>query len=137
MTTLSQKKLLEIVYLASQCFIPTEELTREQLEKLDNINYRLCDCWRCKKTLTSQDKSGKALGHADKETRLIGISRDAFRSMAGISGHQTGCNHIFLLRLIQTIVHEIVHVLFPEYSEERTIDKTNEWLNSFDWSQVR
>lgn len=134
--TISQKKLLEILFEAAQCFIPTDELDDEQKDKLDNITYRLCDCWRCKKALTSPNIDWKALGHANKRTYRIGVSRDAVKLLAGIGKHGMTIP-IFLLQLMKTILHEIIHILFAEYDEEKVREKTNEWLSSFDWAEVR
>jgi len=135
---ITQKKLLEIVFEAASCFIPTDELTREQKQKLDNIRYKLCNCRICKKALESPKTEWKALGHANRRTWEIGISRDAVKLMAGIGKYRKLENiiPIFLLHLEQTIVHEIIHILFPELSEVQVRNKTSEWLNSFDWNQV-
>jgi len=133
---ISQKKLLEIVYEAAQCFIPTERLTSEQLGKLDNISSHLCNCRQCRKALTSSEP-WKALGHANKKTYSIGISRDGIKLMAGIEKRKPfSVTPIFLLDLLYTILHEVVHILFPEYSEEEASNKAYKWLNSFRWKEA-
>ena len=138
----TRKKLLEIVFEASQCFIPTDELTNEQKDRLDNIRYGLCDCKICKRALTSPITEWKALGHSNRKTYYIGISQDSIEFMAGIGKYGPPSIPrliipIFLLQLIKTILHEIIHILSPECNEEEVRDKTNAWLNSFDWSEVR
>ena len=40
---------------------------------------------------------------------------------------------IFLLDLISTTVHEIIHVLYPEFSEEQTHEKTFRLLKNNQW----
>lgn len=135
MVGLSQKKLLEITCNAAECFIPTDKLTDEQREKLDNIHYRLCDCWRCKKALTSPKIDSKTLGHANKKTHSIGMSRGAIKLLAGIN--KTGLTvPVFPLLFIQTILHEIIHILFPGYGEKDVDNKAFEWLNSFNWKRI-
>jgi len=64
----------------------------------------------------------------------VGISRDALKLLAGI-----GTQEIFpagLLQFIEISLHEIVHILFPKYSEEETTKKTFQWLNSLDWKAL-
>jgi hypothetical protein len=43
---------------------------------------------------------------------------------------------IFLLDLLHTILHEIVHILFPEYGEEEVNNKVYEWLDEFNWKRA-
>jgi len=132
---ISQRKLLSLVFEAAQCFIPTNELSDEQKERLDNIQVRLCSCRRCRRALETKMPEGWAwVGHAQKETYKVGISRDALKLLAGI-----GTQEIFptgFLEFIDISLHEIVHILFPEYSEEETTKKTFQWLNSLDWKAL-
>ena len=44
---------------------------------------------------------------------------------------------IALLELIKTILHEVIHKLFPDFSEMDVEDKATEWLNSFDWGILK
>lgn len=138
MTGISEEKLLEIVYNTTLCFIRTDELTDEQLNKLDNITYSLCDCPMCSGRKTFP-RPLKAIGHADERSNSISISRNAIKEMAGLdelSRRQLIWSMpAFLLQFIVTILHEIIHILFAEYNEEEVNKKTVEWLNSFDWSE--
>lgn len=128
---ISQKKFLDIVYEAATCFIQTEELNDEQLEALDNIRYRLCDCRDCKKALNSgEDISG--IGHSYPSRREIRISRVFVKSLIGNVRALIG-----LLSLIKIILHEIGHVLYPDFAEMDIEDKVMEWFNSFDWIELK
>lgn len=126
---ISQKKFLDIAYEAAICFIQTEELNDEQLEALDSIRYRLCDCQECKKPLGLGRHS---MGHADKDRGEIRISRVFIKSLLE-KFHALGD----LLLLIKLILHEIGHVLYPDFAEMDIEDKVIEWLNSFDWNEIK
>ena len=126
---ISQKKFLDIAYEAAICFIQTEELNDEQLEALDNMSYRLCDCHECKKPLGLGRHS---MGHADKDRGEIRISRVFVKSLLG-NFHALGD----LLLLIKLILHEIGHVLYPDFAEMDIEDKVTEWLNSFNWNEIK
>ena len=126
---ISQKKFLDIVYEAATCFIQTEELNDEQLEALDNIRYRLCDCQVCKKALDSDQHS---IGHAYKDRREIRISRVFVKSLIGNVRASIG-----LLSLIKIILHEIGHIVYPDFAEMDIEDKVMEWFNSFDWTEIK
>lgn len=126
---ISQKKFLDIVYEATTCFVQTEELNDEQLEALDNICYRLCDCQECKKALDS-DRHG--IGHAYKDRREIRISRVFVKSLIGNVRASIG-----LLSLIKIILHEIGHIVYPDLAEMDIEDKVMEWFNSFDWIELK
>jgi hypothetical protein len=128
---ISQKKFLDIVYEAATCFIQTEELNNEQLESLDNIQYRLCDCQLCKKALDSgEDISG--IGHAHKYRREVRISRVWLKFFLIENSFSIG-----LLSLIKIILHEIGHILYPDFAEMDIEDKVMEWFNSFDWNELK
>ena len=128
---ISQKKFLDIVYWAATCFIQTDEFNDEQIEALDNISYRLCDCQICKKALVSgEDISG--IGHADKYMREIKISRAFVKSFIGNIRPPIG-----LLLLIHTILHEAAHIIYPEFAEMDVEEKVMEWFNSFDWMELK
>lgn len=126
---ISQKKFFNIVYEAATCFIQTDELSYEQLEVLDSIRYRLCDCQECKKPLGLGRHS---MGHADKDRGEIRISRVFVKSLLG-NFHALGD----LLLLIKLILHEIGHVLYPDFAEMDIEDKVTEWLNLFDWNEIK
>jgi len=126
---ISQKKFLEIIYEAATCFIPTDELSYEELDIFDHsIRYSLCDCLRCRKA--------ELLGHASNRTGEIGVSRQAIKQL-GAFDKDPGLASIILLQLIKTILHEIIHIIKgPLFSEENTKMLTNQWLNKFDWNEV-
>lgn len=135
---ISMTRLLDLAYEAATCLVPTEKLTEEQLEKLDNINCRLCkpNCPTCNEIRTRHRwASGQVFGHADHLTCYIGITHDLFRMIGGFDEHETIAPN-FLLKLIATVLHEIIHVLFPEYTEDEVEDKTVEWAQSLDWGTV-
>lgn len=125
----SQKKFLDIVYWAATCFIQTDEFNDEQLEALDNIRYRLCDCQECKKALGSGQLS---IGHADKAQREIRISRVFVKSLIGNIRASIG-----LFSLIKVILHEIGHIVYPDFAEMDVEDKMIEWFSSFDWVELK
>ena len=133
---LTDAKLLQLVYDAATCYVPTEQLNEEQLERLDNITYRWCNCRRCKKALKIGDETIRPqyVGHANKRTLEICLSRSFLRKRVDMP------YAMFLLELIGIALHEVVHILFPEFNEEETIDKTwvclknNEWVAH--WEKV-
>jgi len=133
----SQKKFLDIVYWAATCFIQTDEFNDEQLEALDNIRYRLCDCQKCRKAGASgEDVSGIGqVGHADKYLREIRISRFFVKSLIG--NERMSCISIALLAMIKIILHEIGHIIYPDFAEMEVEDKVIEWFNSFDWNELK
>jgi hypothetical protein len=132
---ISEKKLLEIVVNATQCFIPDDRLTDEQKDTLNDIRYRLCNCSTCKKVVTRElNEPMGTLGHALRMQNSIGISRSSIKVLMGTSIE--GTIPIFLLQFIEVVLHEIIHILYPEYDEQETKRKTVEWLNSFDWKKV-
>lgn len=126
---LTNAKLLDLLYNSATCYIPTEDLTEEQLERFDNITYRWCNCRRCKKALKIRDRIVRPqyIGHADKKTLEISLSEPVLREVIALPAP------ISLLELIGTCLHEIAHVLFPEFNEDQTNDKTWEWLRRNEW----
>ena len=126
---LTDAKLLQLVYDAATCYVPTEQLNEEQLERFDNITYRWCNCRRCKKSFKIRDKVliPQNAAHANQISLEIRISRPVFKR------HIDMAYPIFLLELIATTLHEIVHILFPEFNEDETINKTWEWLRKNEW----
>ena len=114
---LSKETLIDLIYNTANSFVPTDELEDEQLTKFDNIRYEWCNCGICK----------RSSGHADKNHLKIGLSwahfGDLFEWRVPIS----------LFDVIVTALHEIVHILFPEYNEIQTEAKVKEWaLKSID-----
>jgi len=93
---LTDRKLLKLIYDSATCYIPREELNEEQIKKLENINYRWCNCKQCKNQIK------QFFGHTDKNS--IYIAKPFLKEY--VSGD-------FLLRAIETTLHEIVHILFP------------------------
>lgn len=126
---LTGAKLLQLVYDAATCYVPAGQLNEEQLERFDNITYRWCNCRRCRRAFKIGDKViiPQNAGHANKRTLEIFLARSVLRQHIDIP------HAMFLLELIATTVHEIVHILFPELNEEETIDKTWEWLKNNEW----
>lgn len=129
---MKNEELLEAISEAASCYIPIEELTEEQQEKLLNIRIKLCDCDLCK-SYSKQPGKIIAAGHAIKKTYEIGISEHYFNALEGTE--QTGCVPVFLLEEIMTVLHEIIHVLFPDLSEKQTRRRTKAWLKRSIWLQ--
>ena len=126
---INSSKFLELVFDAATSYIPPDELNDNQKEKLDNLTCKWCNCHFCKTEL----KVGNEIirpqyeGHAQSEKNEIRISRNVIGSDDEIPRTLTEIIHI--------ILHEVVHVLFPEYSEDETENKTKEWLRRSIWSQ--
>jgi hypothetical protein len=66
----SQKDVFSLVYDAAKCFIPMDELTEEQREKLEYITFRSCSCRHC--------RMDDWLGHANKRDLEICWSKPFF-----------------------------------------------------------
>jgi hypothetical protein len=120
----SQKAVFSLVFYSAQCFIPTEELTEEQLEKLDNITIHPCDCTFC--------RHNKWMAHARPYKAEISWSRQFWRDL--ISGKIT--KPIALIEAVGTVLHEIIHILFPEYNEKEVREKTCQWLKRNLWLET-
>jgi hypothetical protein len=116
----SQEAIFTLIYNAATCFIPTKELTSEQLEKLDNITIRGCTCRLCR---------GKHLGHANSKRLEIGWSKPFFSELVT----QKLSMNATLFEAVGTVLHEIIHILFPQYDEEETRKQTCEWLKKNLW----
>jgi hypothetical protein len=131
---ISMTRLLDWAYEAATCFVPMKKLTEEQLDKFDDIKIKLCrpNCVTCKE-IRSRGVQGEVYGHAQRLTCHIGITHDVLRDLGGIDRKFKTVVPVFLLELIATILHEIIHILFPAYSEKEVEDRTVEWLNSHDW----
>jgi len=126
---LTNTKFLRLIYDAATCYVPTEQLNQEQSDRFDNITYRWCKCQRCKEALKmgSQTIIPQYAGHANQQTLEICLSRPL------LTQHITNPYGIFLLALVTTTLHEIVHIIFPEFNEDETINKTFEWLRTNKW----
>lgn len=129
---MNHQQLLEMTYDAATCFIPEEQLTGEQKEKLDNIRYRFCDCRRCR-TIRLESINltiPRVGGHANKRTNTVSIPRELFKTCLSLPPP------LFLLDLIAINLHEIIHILFPDFNEAETQKKTLEWLQSYSWKEL-
>jgi len=120
------RTLLNLIYGDASRYIPTNELTEEQLEKLDNITYRWCNCKSCKRPL----KIGAVTvvpqwaGHANAKTLTIRLSKPFLKQ------NTNPTVAITLSTFVHTVLHEIIHILFPEFNEEQTEKKTREWMSN-------
>ena len=126
---LTNQRLLELVLDAATCYFPTDELSKEQLERFDKITIHWCNCVLCKDYFVGNSKiKSSAAGHVNRATCRISISK--YMQKKGFECTPS----IFLLDLISTTVHEIVHILYPEFNEEQThvetfrLLKKNQWL---------
>jgi len=131
MARLSGRKLLDHIFNAAYCYIPTDLLTEEQLERLDNFRYRFCQCKMCERTyppaLTKVIPD--IAGHANQRAWEIRISKRLFYKFL----LKEPFIPIALLDYIETALHEIIHILYPDFSEEETEAKTFEWLKKAEW----
>ena len=127
----TQQKLLDMIYEASTCYVPTNELSEEQLWMFDNITYKWCNCIMCDRPFVIGDIKVRpqSAAHANSRTSEIAFSRRSFKNCLSFPPP------IFLLEMIKTSLHEIVHILYPEYNEEQTKEKTSEWLRRSHWVQ--
>lgn len=135
---ISQRKLMKLTFDAATCFVQEQELNSVQKEKLENISIKLCDCGCCQRSTEPSILDGigyKAVGHANKSRLSIGISRDALKTFVDATKDDLDIP-IALLQLIEINLHEIIHILFPEYSEEEVVAKTFLWLKAFDWKSA-
>jgi len=41
------------------------------------------------------------------------------------------------LSMMKTTLHEIIHILYPDFVEMEVEEKATKWLNSFNWSVVK
>ena len=124
---LTDSQFLQLVYESAKCYVTTKELNEKQRKRLDNITYRWCKCQICTRESGNWYAVGKAMGHSDKNTLEICFSRSNFKEC--VSEPEAG----FLLELIMLALHEIVHILYPEFSETETVQKTSEWIKRNEW----
>ncbi|MCW3989811.1 MAG: hypothetical protein NWE88_07040 [Candidatus Bathyarchaeota archaeon] len=117
--SISKVRFLDIIVESAKIFVPTENLTKEQLEAYDNIEYGFTHlkepvgiAWYEKNRFAINDKNVRYL--ASEKPLISGI----------------------LLDLIQTALHEIVHILFPGDTEKQVHERTVEWLNSYNWGSL-
>ena len=69
----------------------------------------------------------------NRKTLEIGISEKHFKIL---EGYKSGfAKPIFLLEEIATVLHEIIHILFPNLSEKQTQRKTKAWIRRNEWLQ--
>jgi hypothetical protein len=117
----SQKDVFELIYDAAICFIPYEDLTDEQLERLDNITMKGCRCKLCTEK--------NYLGHANVWKLEICWSKPFFSDFLKhkFSMKQT------LFEAIAVVLHEIIHILYPNYGEQQVRRKTLVWLKRNLW----
>lgn len=125
---MTDKKLIELLFNAALCYIPNEELSENQRERLDKITYRWCSCRGCKRRgLLEQIIGPEFIGHANKQTLEIYLSRPFLRENIDMPIPS------FLLTMIEATLHEIVHILFPDCNEPQTDKKTRNWLMKNEW----
>ena len=63
----------------------------------------------------------------------IYVNKTHFRAL--IDSEYRERDPCFLLRVMQTIMHEIVHALECITDENQADETANKWLNSYDWSK--
>lgn len=117
----SQEAVFKLVYNAATCFIPHNELTDDQREILDSITIHGCSCKHCRKD--------NWIGHAYPIQHEIGWSKPFFSKLLKQDMMMTGT----LLEAIGTTLHEIIHIIYPDYDEEDVRQKTCEWLSKQLW----
>lgn len=119
----SQEAVFKLIYNAAKCFIPRDELSQAQLERLCNITLRSCRCRECRRY--------EYLGHTDKSTLEISWSQPFVSHLLTYKDLMDG-----LFLTVGMAVHEIVHVLFPDYTEEQTRRKACDWLKKNLWLEA-
>ncbi len=125
----SKAALVGMVFEAAKEYVPLEELDMEQRWKLERITCRVCRCSRCKLNLESFGE-GSILydAHADKETLEIGFSSELLRVDLAL-------DRLSLNRMIQACLHEVVHILYPDYGEKETEWRSFRWMRRGKWIQ--
>ncbi len=122
---LTDTKLLELIYGAAISYIPYNQLDEEQIKTLENIEYQWCTCKMCK---TSFWMDGEPVnGHATVSALEIYLSRPFLKQSLSMQFP------VLILHLIKIALHETIHILFPEFNEKQTEDKTFEWLKNNEW----
>jgi len=126
---ISRKKLLDLIVKSAEVVIPFGDLTDEQRDILLSIQYRFCDCKRCSSPYVNEKPKADALAHFNKRTYVVSISKRWFDFYL----QKDFAPYIGLFIVIRTMLHEILHGLYPLLGESAIEQKTTEWLNAFDW----
>ncbi|UCC32861.1 MAG: hypothetical protein JSW53_03410, partial [Candidatus Bathyarchaeota archaeon] len=104
---LKDSSFLELLCSTAMCYVPDELLDEDQLDRYDNIHYRWCDCRLCRESIKIGDRlfRQQAMGHSNNQTLEICLSRPVYRRFRDDS------YPMFLLEMIGTVIHEIVHII--------------------------
>jgi hypothetical protein len=113
----TEKDILSIVYSAVWTIVGSAmTLTEEMGEIEDTLEIALCSCEECQK--------GKYAAHLNN-FRFINVSRKRFVTMLQPNFRIS----VGLIDLMDSILHEVLHAIFPKLSEQEIIQKTQQvWL---------
>jgi hypothetical protein len=106
-----------------------EELNDTQLKRFENISYKWWNCQICSKKFGKFYEVKRNATHCDKNILEISFSLPNYKENLVIS--KTG----IILELFVTIIHEIVHIIYPNFNEKETIEKTWNWIIKNQWTQ--
>jgi hypothetical protein len=118
MASYSHDNTLTLAYNAALCFIPTDELSHIQQLMLESVTYRWCNCELCTTTCAAH-------ANIEKPAYLVICLSQPFWNKHLTVSTTAG---FALLDLIFTIIHEIIHLLFINFTEEQVDKKVIEWL---------
>ena len=118
---------------AVKCFIPIDVLDDEQRHKLDSIEPMVMDYNALFPVLNGRLEPW---GWTMKEFRIY-YNRKLLREF--FKGLKLGVTppYVTFLILIKITFHEMIHILFPNYDEDKVYSLTDEWLNNFNWSVLQ
>ena len=136
MLDINNDVFLDVVFDAVKLMVPVEELKDEQLQILEDIYI----IW---------EGNGEFDGDIEKDAAQVRIFDDPesnpiihlnekffMKDLLKKEASFFTFTHAFLLFLIRTIMHEIIHLIFQTRDEEWTKEKTDEWLNLYDWKDT-
>jgi len=115
------------------CIIPDGILTDEEKHILDSIDPMVMDYdILYKKPITGHEPWGWAI----KPSKIF-YNRKLLRDY--LSGIEYGVSppDITFLILIKITLHEMIHLIYPNHSEEKVYELTDEWLNAFNWRYLK
>lgn len=112
--TRNEEEVLDALYDSALAVVDaTPQLTSEQKTSAQYyFSYNLCTCDECQKTCGA---------HINKKGQ-IRISKNFFQNT---QNQQTSAPDAFL-EIMYTIVHQMLHGIFPELDEETTAEKTEQ-----------
>lgn len=111
----TQDQILDAIYNAAVTVLESSpEIDGEQKTRALYLQYNLCTCDECQKDCAT---------HINKKGQ-IRISQQFFQNTLQ-SSPPAG-----IMEVIYTILHQLLHGIFPEFDEEQISDKTQQVWNS-------